>query len=80
MKIFEEFAVLFTGVFGLQNGIFGKFYWFFSFANVWKLRIYVRRTSSTGYSLELVYEKLFHNNQTVYLFTFSAAMVKSFTI
>ena len=24
------------GFFGLQNGIFGKFYWFFSFANVWK--------------------------------------------
>ena len=23
--------MLFTGFFGLQNGIFGKFYWFFSF-------------------------------------------------
>ena len=33
---FEQFVVLFTGFFGLQNGIFGKFYWFFSFANVWK--------------------------------------------
>ena len=29
---FEQFVVLFTGFFGLQNGIFGKFYWFFSFA------------------------------------------------
>ena len=35
-KILEEIKVLSYGVFGLQNGIFGKFYWFFSFANVWK--------------------------------------------
>ena len=31
---FEQFEVLFTGFFGVNNGIFGKFYWFFSFANV----------------------------------------------
>ena len=28
-KKFEQLAVLFTGFFGLQIGIFGKFYWFF---------------------------------------------------
>ena len=33
---FEQLAVLITGFFGLQNGIFGKFSWFFSFANIWK--------------------------------------------
>ena len=29
---FEQFPVLFTGFFGQQNGIFGKFYWVFSIA------------------------------------------------
>ena len=49
--ILEEIKVLSYGVFGIQNGIFGKFYWVFLDVDIWKLRIYVRRTSSTGYSV-----------------------------
>ena len=47
----EQFPVLFTGFFGLQNSIFGKFCWCLIFANIWKRLNTCTSDGAAGWSL-----------------------------